>query len=82
MIEAIKQLFWSSRPISWVNTAFPFAAAYWLVAGELDLNFWVGTIFFLGPLRKFGVGLLDNSYPFHGGGLQREGPSIQRTRLP
>lgn len=59
MIEAIKQLFWSSRPISWINTAFPFAAAYWLVTGELDLNFWVGTIFFLGPFNLLMYGIND-----------------------
>ncbi|HEY5229992.1 MAG TPA: prenyltransferase, partial [Galbitalea sp.] len=28
-----KALFVSSRPLSWVNTAFPFAAAYLITTG-------------------------------------------------
>jgi len=30
----LKALFWSSRPLSWINTAFPFAAAYILTAAS------------------------------------------------
>nr|WP_243862536.1 prenyltransferase [Frigoribacterium faeni] len=30
----MKALFWSSRPLSWINTAFPFAAAYILTAAS------------------------------------------------
>ncbi len=59
MIEAIKQLFWSSRPVSWVNTAYPFAVSYWLVAGEIDLNWLVGTVFFLGPFNLLMYGIND-----------------------
>ena len=39
----------SSRPLSWVNTAFPFAAAYFMTTRELDLVFWIGTFYFLVP---------------------------------
>ncbi len=59
MIEAIKQLFWSSRPVSWINTAYPFAVAYWLVAGSIDINWLVGTIFFLGPYNLLMYGIND-----------------------
>jgi 4-hydroxybenzoate polyprenyltransferase len=59
MIEAIKQLFWSSRPVSWVNTAYPFAVSYWLVAGKIDLNWLVGTVFFLGPFNLLMYGIND-----------------------
>jgi 4-hydroxybenzoate polyprenyltransferase len=59
MIEAIKQLFWSSRPVSWINTAYPFAVAYWLVAGQIDLNWIIGTIFFLGPYNLLMYGIND-----------------------
>jgi 4-hydroxybenzoate polyprenyltransferase len=30
----LRALFWSSRPLSWINTAFPFAAAYVLTAAS------------------------------------------------
>jgi 4-hydroxybenzoate polyprenyltransferase len=30
----LRALFWSSRPLSWINTAFPFAAAYILTAAS------------------------------------------------
>jgi 4-hydroxybenzoate polyprenyltransferase len=30
----LKALFWSSRPLSWINTAFPFAVAYILTAAS------------------------------------------------
>lgn len=49
----------SSRPISWVNTAFPFAVAYLLLTGEFDLVFWVGTLFFLIPYNLLMYGIND-----------------------
>ena len=47
----------SSRPLSWVNTAFPFGAAYLLADGGLDVAFWVGVLYFLVPynLAMYGV---------------------------
>ncbi|GAA1515378.1 4-hydroxybenzoate polyprenyltransferase [Agromyces terreus] len=49
----------SSRPISWVNTAFPFAAAYLLTTGAVDLTFVVGTLFFLIPYNLLMYGVND-----------------------
>ncbi|QCX27879.1 prenyltransferase [Nocardioides jishulii] len=49
----------SSRPLSWVNTAFPFGAAYLLVGGGLDAAFWVGAIFFLVPYNLLMYGVND-----------------------
>ena len=40
-----RTLFVSSRPLSWVNTAFPFAAAYVLTAG-VDITLVIGAIYF------------------------------------
>ena len=53
----LAQLFVSSRPVSWINTAYPFAAAYLLTARQIDLTFVVGTLFFLVPynLAMYGV---------------------------
>lgn len=58
-MEAIKQLFWSSRPISWVNTAYPFAIAYWLSSGDNGLILWIGTLFFLIPYNLLMYGIND-----------------------
>lgn len=55
----LKALFVSSRPLSWVNTAFPFAAAYLLTTREVDLVFVIGTIFFLVPYNLAMYGIND-----------------------
>ncbi|SFN41279.1 prenyltransferase [Mycetocola miduiensis] len=53
------QLLLSSRPLSWINTAFPFAAAYLLTAGVVDLALVVGTVFFLVPYNLAMYGIND-----------------------
>ncbi|KRF33325.1 prenyltransferase [Yonghaparkia sp. Soil809] len=58
-MRTIGQLLVSSRPLSWINTAFPFGAAYLITAGRLDLAFWVGTIFFLIPYNLAMYGIND-----------------------
>ncbi|MEV8266167.1 prenyltransferase [Microbacterium sp. NPDC076911] len=55
----ITQLFVSSRPVSWINTAYPFAAAYLLTTREIDLTFVVGTLFFLVPYNLAMYGIND-----------------------
>jgi 4-hydroxybenzoate polyprenyltransferase len=54
----IKSILLSSRPLSWVNTAFPFAAAYLLSAG-IDATLIVGTIYFLIPYNLAMYGIND-----------------------
>jgi len=58
-VRTLGQLLVSSRPLSWINTAFPFGAAYLLTMGRLDLAFWVGTIFFLIPYNLAMYGIND-----------------------
>lgn len=58
-MEFAKLLFWSSRPVSWINTAFPFAAAYLVVAGEVDTVWALGTLFFLFPYNLLMYGIND-----------------------
>jgi 4-hydroxybenzoate polyprenyltransferase len=41
--------FWSTRPISWINTAFPFAAGYLASGGSVSLQFLITTLYFLIP---------------------------------
>jgi 4-hydroxybenzoate polyprenyltransferase len=58
-VNAVKQLFWSSRPVSWINTAFPFGATYVYLNIEVDLTFFVGTLFFLIPYNLLMYGIND-----------------------
>lgn len=53
----MRDLIAASRPVSWINTAYPFAAAYLLTAREVDLALVIGTLFFLVPynLAMYGV---------------------------
>jgi 4-hydroxybenzoate polyprenyltransferase len=55
----LRQLFVASRPLSWVNTAYPFAAAYLLAHGEVDDLFIVGTLYFLVPYNLAMYGIND-----------------------
>jgi 4-hydroxybenzoate polyprenyltransferase len=55
----LKKLFVSSRPISWINTAFPFAAAYFLATGSVDIRLIVGSLFFLIPYNLLMYGVND-----------------------
>jgi 4-hydroxybenzoate polyprenyltransferase len=57
--DALRQLVGSSRPVSWVNTAYPFGAAYLLAGGGVDLVFWVGVVYFLVPYNLLMYGLND-----------------------
>lgn len=58
-MELLKIIVASSRPISWVNTAFPFAAAYLFAGGGLSWQLIVGTVFFLIPYNIAIYGIND-----------------------
>ena len=55
----VRTLLVSSRPVSWVNTAYPFAAAYLLTTREIDLVLVIGTLFFLVPYNLAMYGIND-----------------------
>jgi 4-hydroxybenzoate polyprenyltransferase len=57
--HAARQLVLASRPLSWINTAFPFAAAYLLTTGRVDATFVVGTLYFLIPYNLALYGIND-----------------------
>ena len=59
MTEKAKVLFMTSRPISWVNTAFPFAVGYLMMGGDIDALLVVGTLFFLVPYNLLMYGIND-----------------------
>lgn len=58
-MKRLRALFVSSRPLSWVNTAYPFAAAYLLTTREIDLAFVLGTLYFLIPYNLAMYGIND-----------------------
>ena len=58
-MKLISRLVVSSRPISWVNTAFPFAVAYFLGTGNIDMTLVVGAFFFLIPYNLLMYGVND-----------------------
>ncbi|WP_150461147.1 prenyltransferase [Nesterenkonia ebinurensis] len=55
----IGHLLRSSRPLSWINTAYPFAAAYLLTGGGVDAALVLGTLFFLIPYNLALYGIND-----------------------
>ena len=59
MKEKLSLLIATSRPISWVNTAYPFAAGYLVSGGQTETRFWVGTLFFLIPYNLIMYGVND-----------------------
>lgn len=59
MYNKLRLLTMTSRPISWVNTAYPFAAGYLLTGGSVDARFIVATVFFLIPYNLLMYGVND-----------------------
>ena len=55
----IRTLFQASRPVSWINTAFPFAAAAILTGGLPTWLVVLGTVFFLVPYNLAMYGIND-----------------------
>jgi 4-hydroxybenzoate polyprenyltransferase len=58
-MNALRSLVLSSRPLSWVNTAFPFAVAYFVVTQRIDWLLIVGSLFFLIPYNFLMYGIND-----------------------
>ncbi|SFS09708.1 4-hydroxybenzoate polyprenyltransferase [Agrococcus baldri] len=54
-----RRLLLASRPVSWINTAFPFAAAMLLTSGAIDARLVLGTLFFLVPYNLAMYGIND-----------------------
>lgn len=59
MRDSLVRLFVVSRPVSWINTAYPFAAGYLVMGGGVDMRFILGTLFFLIPYNLLMYGVND-----------------------
>jgi 4-hydroxybenzoate polyprenyltransferase len=57
--QAARQVVGASRPLSWVNTAYPFGAAYLLAGGRVDVGLWLGVVYFLVPYNLLMYGVND-----------------------
>ncbi|MEY4396543.1 MAG: prenyltransferase [Actinomycetota bacterium] len=58
-MSLLSVLFHSSRPLSWINTAYPFVAGYLMSTGHIDLTLVIGTAFFLVPYNIAMYGIND-----------------------
>ena len=58
-MNTIKRLLLVARPVSWPNTAYPFAAGYLVMGGGLDMTFFIATFFFLIPYNLLMYGIND-----------------------
>ncbi|MDP3950158.1 prenyltransferase [Microbacterium sp.] len=59
IVATSRTLLTVSRPLSWINTAYPFAAVYLLTTGRVDVALVVGTLFFLVPYNLAMYGIND-----------------------
>lgn len=57
--DLLRHAFVASRPVSWINTAFPFAAAMLLTTREVDWLLVVGTVYYLIPYNLAMYGIND-----------------------
>ena len=55
----VSQALLASRPVSWINTAYPFAAAMLLTTREIDWVLIIGTFYFLIPYNLAMYGIND-----------------------
>lgn len=58
-VHVVGTLLLASRPLSWINTAFPFAAVVLLTTHRIDAILVVGTLFFLVPYNLLMYGIND-----------------------
>lgn len=58
-MNAFRLLLSTSRPISWVNTAYPFVIGYLLSGGTVDAMLIIGGLFFLIPYNLLMYGIND-----------------------
>lgn len=64
MLSTFKKLMLVSRPISWPNTAYPFAAGYLITLGAMPTGLHlatliIGTLYFIGPYNLLMYGVND-----------------------
>lgn len=71
----------SSRPISWINTAFPFAAGYLVTGGTVNAYFWIALFYFLVPYN-FLIYIVNDIYDYESDRTNPRKNSIEGGILP
>ena len=79
--QLLQKMVVSSRPISWINTAFPFAAGYLATGGSPGSYFWVATLYFLVPYN-FLVYIVNDVYDYESDIQNPRKNSIEGGILP
>ncbi len=79
--QRFKQLVVSSRPISWINTGFPFAAGYLATGGILNIYFVVACLYFLIPYN-FLIYVVNDVFDYESDVLNPRKNSIEGGLLP
>ena len=59
LMAKLRYITLSSRPISWLNTAYPFAAGYVIIAHHFSWLLLIGTLYFLIPYNLMMYGVND-----------------------
>lgn len=80
-IWLLRQAIFSSRPISWINTAYPFVAGYIMTGGALNWYFVVATFYFLIPYN-FLVYIVNDVYDYESDIKNPRKNSIEGSILP
>ncbi|MDL2341784.1 MAG: prenyltransferase [Patescibacteria group bacterium] len=59
LLQKLRYITLSSRPVSWLNTAYPFAAGYIIVSHHFSWLLVLGTVYFLIPYNLMMYGVND-----------------------
>jgi len=79
--HTLKTLFVSSRPISWINTAFPFIAGYLTTGGPVNAYFFVASFYFLVPYN-FLIYIVNDVFDYESDVRNPRKNSIEGGLLP
>lgn len=63
LFEKIRILIWSSRPVSWINTAFPYVAGHLFLNQNINFVFWITAIYFLIPYNML-IYVINDIYDY------------------
>ncbi len=81
-MNKLRALLWSSRPVSWINTAFPFVAGYLATQGlHTTWVFWVAAFYFLIPYNIL-IYTVNDVYDYESDMLNPRKGGVEGAILP
>lgn len=81
IFQLLRQAVYSSRPISWINTAFPFVAGYLATHGVVNTYFFVVSLYFLIPYN-FLIYIVNDVFDYESDVRNPRKNSIEGGLLP